>query len=353
MKFIYFILTTILFVSCNIDTNILTEIRDVDYLNKTADVIEGKNVLDVMGAKGLVVYDTLIMVTTNNPNGQLQVYSVNSYNHLGSFCQKGRAGNEIIDISTVTEQAFNRDGHIIQIVFDRPNTMHEIDITASIDKQNTIVSDSRECLPIRGNEVVILGTDYSNRFEFERNIYNENVLDKVPSRYTLYHNNKPKTLRFFRKPMYVEKPEEYELPYQGSLYKHPTKNIVVQSFASMNYLLYMDFDSKKYFAIHQEESLSFNDNFVSNMPMPLHFSDGAVSNDYIMFLYRQGDYTQKTTKGEWIPEVLIFDWDGKYINGFKLDRFIHYIEYDEKHKVLYGLNDLEQLYAYDLSGLLP
>ena len=152
-----------MFVSCNIDTNILTEIRDVDYLNKTADVIEGKNVLDVMGAKGLVVYDTLIMVTTNNPNGQLQVYSVNSYNHLGSFCQKGRAGNEIIDISTVTEQAFNRDGHIIQIVFDRPNTMHEIDITASIDKQNTIVSDSRECLPIRGNEVVILGTDYSNR----------------------------------------------------------------------------------------------------------------------------------------------------------------------------------------------
>ena len=54
-----------------------------------------------------------------------------------------------------------------------------------------------------------------------------------------------------------------------------------------------------------------------------------------------------------VPEVLIFFFFCKYINGFKLDRFVTNIEYDETKNVLYALDYKEQLYAYDLSGLLP
>ena len=72
-----------------------------------------------------------------------------------------------------------------------------------------------------------------------------------------------------------------------------------------------------------------------------------------MFLYRQGEYTQKTTAGDWYPELLVFDWNGNYITGFKMDRKISSIEYDEIHKVLYGINGDEELYAYDMGNFLP
>ena len=72
-----------------------------------------------------------------------------------------------------------------------------------------------------------------------------------------------------------------------------------------------------------------------------------------MFLYRQGDYTQKTTTGDWYPELLVFDWDGNYITGFKMDMRLRMIEYDEIHSVLYGLNNDEELYAYDMGTLMP
>lgn len=72
-----------------------------------------------------------------------------------------------------------------------------------------------------------------------------------------------------------------------------------------------------------------------------------------MFLYRHGKYTMTTTYGNFYPELLVFDWDGNYIGGFKMDRNLHFIEYDEIHNVLYGINIDEELYAYDMETLMP
>lgn len=154
--------------------------------------------------------------------------------------------------------------------------------------------------------------------------------------------------------MDIEPEVNKQIPYMGSLQKHPQRNLVVQSFQGMDYLLFMDFDADEYFAVHQQGSLTFNDTYVnSKSQMPPHFTDGAKSSKYLMFLYRQGEYTQKTTAGDWYPELLVFDWSGNYITGFKMDRVINMIEYDEIHKVLYGLNGDDELYAYDMEKVIP
>lgn len=73
-----------------------------------------------------------------------------------------------------------------------------------------------------------------------------------------------------------------------------------------------------------------------------------------MALYRNEDYTNKTIQDDYhLPEILIFDWDGNYITGFKMDRAINMIEYDEIHKILYGINGDEELYAYDMEKIMP
>ena len=353
-NYILFILGLLSTMSCNEDSNIQVDVHEVDFLNRTDDVIEGKLVKnELLGAKDIIVFDTLLMITTSNPEGQLQVFSLNTLEPLGAFCKKGRARNEMLNLSSITEQAYYRNGHLILALTDGPHPFKELDVTASLQSGNAEIISSQECLSGADGEFMILGNDYNYRYEYEKNIFGIEEVTGVPARYTVYKDGKERELKFFKNLMDTESPNK-TLPYIGSLYKHPQRNIVVQSFSNMDYLLFMDFDADKYFAIHQKGSLTFNDTYVhSKLQMPSHFTDGASSSKYLMFLYRQGDYTQKTTAGDWYPELLVFDWNGNYITGFKMDMRLRMIEYDEIHSVLYGLNNDEELYAYDMSKIMP
>lgn len=351
-------LSLLLTLSCynNDNSKTLIDDREVDFLNKTGDVMEGKLVRsDILGADNMVIFDTLFMVATNNPEGQLQVFSLNTLEHLGSFCKKGRARNEMLNAMAFTEQAYYKNGHLILAMFDPPRIFKEVDITASLQSGNTEIISSQEFTSMAGGgEFMLLDNDYNYRYEYERNIFELEEVTGIPTRYTVYKDGEKRELKFFGTLMDTESKNK-TLPYLGSLYKHPQKNIVVQSFQNMDYLLFMDFDAEKYFTIHQKGSVTFNDTYVhSNSQRPIHFSDGASSSKYLMILYRQGEYTQKTTEGEWYPELLVFDWDGNYITGFKMDREIYTIEYDEIHKILYGLNHVnEEFYAYDMATFQP
>ena len=47
----------IMLVSCKKNSVLSIKTYDVDYLNKTADVYEGKNVMEIMGADNIIVFD--------------------------------------------------------------------------------------------------------------------------------------------------------------------------------------------------------------------------------------------------------------------------------------------------------
>lgn len=344
-----------LLIACKRDPQIMTTVYDVDYVNHSDTFIYG-NLIDreFIGADNMVLFDTLLMVMSNNNDGQLNVYGINSMKHLGTFCQKGRAKNEYISANLICNQAYYKDGHVILVVADFPNKLKEVDVTASIQNGKTEVLDEKICMSMEDGEFVILDDDYANRYEFVKYIPIDRQKSKFQIKYYLYKNNKRKALSFFRSLM----DSEYKntiLPYLGKLYKHPYKNIVVQSFERMDYLLYMDFDSLKYYSIHQSGSPTFGDTFIKNNDprTALYFMDGASSPDYLMFMYRHGNYSLKECGEEPISELLVFDWDGHFIASFKLDRNLFAIEYDGLHKVLYGMDIYEKIYTYDLSLRLP
>lgn len=355
-----FVLLSLLTISCKKDPSIKTTVKEVDFLNNTQDkVLEGILVDSILGSSNIVIFDTLMMVQTSDPEGQIKVYSTRTLNLLGSFCKKGRARNEMNRLIVSTEQAYYKDGHVILVAVDVPNIFKEIDITASLNSGSTVVISTQECMSLNDGEFMILGNDYNTRYEFYRNVYENQTRNgenkRVPSRYYLYKEGKRKELKFFSSVMKSEVRTSFL--YIGNLYKHPSKNIVVQSFERLDYLLFMDFDSTKKFAVHNNGSLTFNDVFVrptiSRPDDLLHFTDGASSSDYLMFLYWQGDYTRKQNKDRSNPEILVFDWDGNYITGFKLGNYVRSIEYDELHKKLYGLDADERLFAFDLNNILP
>ena len=104
------------------------DVREVDYFNKTGDVIEGTFVREIMGGRGITVCDTLLFATTSNPEGMLEVYSTNNLQHkLASLCKRGRAENEMSYLSMA--QVYKNDDRYYMLIVDAYTRFCEIDLT--------------------------------------------------------------------------------------------------------------------------------------------------------------------------------------------------------------------------------
>ena len=100
-------------ISCGNKTDVLAlPSKEVDYLNKTGNVLNGKELdLEIIGAVDLVVCDSLLVVTTNNPNGLIQVLRLSDLQPLASFGTKGRTRNEFNwEPCNYTRQYYYRNG---------------------------------------------------------------------------------------------------------------------------------------------------------------------------------------------------------------------------------------------------
>lgn len=333
------------------NTDICTEVKEVDFLNKTDAIIKGVKVKQLIGANEIDIYDTLLITATNVPEGQLEVYNTKTMELLGSFCRKGRGRNEIVRLLGVT-QTFISEDHLIAMVFDEACNLYEVDITESIENGNTIIRNRYESSRIMGN-TYLLGEDFNYRVEYIENEELPGKKSKIPSLFKVYNGNREEELKFFKSRMRVDNEQHNYFPYECTVIKHPNKNIIVGKFIHMDYLLFLDFENNINYAVHQTGSISFNDTYSDEEPWALHFTSSAASSKYLMVLYRNGTYTHNTMDGNYhIQELIIFDWEGNYITGAKMDRFVNRICYDEIHNCLYALNYEEELYRYDLSEIL-
>lgn len=331
-------------------------VKEVDFVNKTGDVLNGVLVDEILGARVIMVYDTLLFVVTTDPQGLLQIFSTNNvHQKLGSFCKQGRAQNEMSRLSFC--QAYKKDDHIYLFVIDGGMRICELDITASLEKGATVVTRAKMRPAVELGLDVFIDNDIDYMLDFTDS-YSIQFGEKqktVPSRYLLFKDDKQQNLVFFKSPMNVDESGFVNFPYRGTILKHPSKNIVVNKFSYMDYLLFMDFDNNHNYAIHQQGSMTHEDIYYREDPWIQHFSACTTSEDFFLVYYRNGDYSHIQREGDdYYPELLLFDWEGNYIKGFKMDRNSDSMGFDENNKVLYTMNArTEQLYSYDLSPYLP
>lgn len=357
--FILFIIVELSFliVCCKTDPVIqVDDVREIDFLNNTGDVLEGQLVGEIMGARSIMAYDTLLFVATSDPNGLLQVFSLNNlHKKLGSLCKRGRAKNEMSQIAL--SQAYKKDDHIYLFMIDGGVRICEVDITASLEQGSTLVTRTKMRPMINLGADIFLNNDIDFDLDFieDYRVEEENK-QKVPtSKYTLFKNDKQKNLVFFKSAMEVNEQSLVVFPYRGTISKHPSKNLVVNKFSYMDYLLFMDFDNNHFFAVHQKGSITHADTYYREDPWIQHFSACTETEKYFLVFYRNGDYSHVQREGNiYYPELLVFDWNGNYLKGFKMDRNSDSMAYDEEHKILYTLRSrTEQIYSYDLSPYLP
>jgi hypothetical protein len=308
-----------------------------------------------LGANDLYVFDSLLLITGNNPAAQLKVYSTNSFSLLGSFCSAGRAKNEFNNPVNNGQQFYrNSKNEIIFPFIDNRFNVKEVNISQSLVKNSTVVDESVQCLDLLRGNFQILDNDINRTFE---NVYGARDKNDLYTASKYYIKSKDgeieKELNVFPEVLKFTGITTYIPYYIGAIYKHPEKNIIVQPLQYMNYLLYFDLDNEKYFAVHKKGSLSFDDDISSFANVKMCFGSASVTSEYIFVIYDLND----DRKDPEMTDLLVFDWNGNKLAELKLNAYVYRIAFDEIHSKLYGLgysegNTDEGLFSFDFNELM-
>ena len=355
-RLVYFVVV-LLFCSCN-KPFYNYETKEVDFINHIDSQIKGAN-LDIapLGLNNIIIFDSLLIIPTNNPTGQLKVYSLNTKKRIANLCKEGRAMNEFLQLSDITDQIYkNKEGHIILPLIDNLTSIKEVDVTESINKQQTIVVSKNNCRDMFLGSFVLLNNNPKHRFEITDAVRDKIRKDVcIPIEYNIISpDSNITTLNVFPKQMKAEEDvNDIINAYWSVIFKHPSRNLVIQPFNNMDYILFFDFDKGQYFAVHQIGATSFSDkapHFSRNSPHTSHFGDVAFfDNGFFILYYAGGKAIYDDDKK--CPDLLLFDLEGNYLHGFHMENFINRIEYDEHNKMLIGADvTKEKLYSFDFKN---
>ncbi len=333
---------------------------EIDYSTKNDTSLNGVIIpLSIIGSEEFVISDSLMMITTTNPLGQLRVINLKSYEEIVGLCPIGRASNEFNELSDVSTQVYkNNNGDLIMPLVDKYTVLKEVNITQSIKDRRTIVTNRMECPDITGGSFVVLNSDCEDIFYKIDPQFESDLKDLTNMKYYITTSNKhKKEIKVFPK-MVRYRADIFDVVnvYLSCFRKHPYKNIVIQPFCNMDYILFFDLDEGNYYAIHKKGTNTFNDiaPHVTG-PKNVFFGDIASTNDYFMIIYCGGEEVNNPEDiNRTCPDILFFDWNGKYLKSIHLNNIVHRIEYDSINNRLIGLNIPEEIfYSYDLNGLLP
>lgn len=339
--------------SCN-DHYLSLPVKEIRFKNLTDTLVHGYETdVQVMGAKSIVVCDTFLVVLTNDVQGYLKIYSTESLDYLGTFGAQGRAGNEFNKPSFL-ENPYMDGADVILPLLDNRILRKDVNISRSLKEGIAVINSSERIM----NSGIGNSFDLKNDKQFVCYSYKISAPESQPPTYCLKNGDQETEIMVFPKMVRAEEDHVGLLGYASHIYRHPYKDIFVEAFNLRDYLLYFDFEKDSHYAVHQKGALSFDDYYDENAfsegdEQVNYFWSGVCTDNFIMFLYGAGDYCIKSKdyKSSVTPqEVLVFDWSGNYLCGIKLDVRVQKITYDQKHKVLYGLNDSnESIYGFNLS----
>ena len=367
-SFLTFFLLLCSLVSCK--KHFAYEVKEIDFVNKSDTLIDGEPV-DISLPVGLLDFtmcDSLFLFLTDDVSAQLLVYSANDGRLLGRFCGKGRAKYEIIGPSMVSQMVFkDSDESILLPLVEQRSAIKMINITESLKRNRTVVQDVRECSSIY---YILLDNSINSTLEYfpaERDIINRDIVESPYFEVKRNGDEEGRRIKMYPKLMNLDNLSDALLFYHGAMFKHPSRNMVVQPFIFMDYILFMDIDNNRYFAVHQNGALSFDDHISATSTvgedyvlmhegreLPDHFGDTFCDESFLMLLYTAGDYcTNVEEGGKACPELIIFDWDGNFKRSIKLGKEVHGISYDSNSMTLYGVNMAEGImYRFDLSDVI-
>ena len=364
---LFIILTTyvLLFMSCKRNYNYLNgEIITVNIPEKT-DTLYGKTItLDGVYTGKIFAYDSLIIfMSKNTPIYQMSVYSLSSMKQIGSFCQYGNGPNESRFFTHYNQYKEDDTGLHLWMNMNNYLKLSCINISQSIIEQRSIFDSTKIDIVWRNHfDVPFLRTFVLNN---DTCIVKNQSMDKfsksidyIPGAYHLYSIKTKeiiKTYTLFNNPI-INKRTGNKRPLPKEVYLgstdaiKPDRSKIAMLMWHMGQFNILNIETGEITGYRLSETPDFNSLIYVN---PYDFVDYfdliSVDDDYIYASY----CGQKNTPNP-VPynRILIFNWDGNFINSFYTDNIVSHMTVDPVNKILYILDIEDVLHSYNLNSLL-
>ena len=371
-----FAVTLSLLLACKQKPSI--EVREIDFVNKAETTVHGVpvNAQMPLSVHGMIHCDSLNIVVAEDPKGYVHVYSDN-WQLLDVFSGKGRARNEFLTCPSMNRKQIFKgsDGHILLPLFDwRADVVKLMDITESLKEHRAIIADVREYGNEEENRIIdnVEKTETRLMSSFDALLLDDNLYHTLEITYADFYEilKKPVEYRIRHDSTFMEKPSiltdmeklmgpQYKVKYARTAYRHPKRNLIIESFQNLDYIAFLDLDNNRSFFIHQAGSLTFDDeiepySIIDGVVHPSRFCFANITvTDYFFIANYFGPSYDDTFKD---MELMFFDWDGNFIKSVKQDILTKYSVFDPKTKTLYGIrmpdDEEEQLISFDLSSVI-
>ena len=384
MKKFALLLVSVLFVlSCKDRSRFLVDVREVDFANKSDITLTGVPVkadwpIDV---NGICVCDSFLLVKSGEKTNLLYVYS-DELELKGRFCSMGRARNEFLSKPYWSSYQIlrNAQGDALLPFRDYQQGTKVVDLQKSLAAESAVIASQNGFTAVYTYEhesqipgriarlqtsvgYLFLDDDINYRLERYSPIILDDVVYEEPYYAVTRDSARIKEIRLFSK--YYRTDSDY---VGGEFFRHPSRNLVVQLFGGMDYIVFFDIDNNRNYAIHQSGSLTFDDELPEIVPEERanpdgttslysstidHFMKAAWAESFFMVTYYAGDYClSQPDQDTAAPELLFFDYDGNFLKSVKLDTHVSRMTYDERKHILYTMDfGTETIYRYDLSEL--
>jgi len=304
--------------------------------------------MDVIGLYDLAIYDTIMVVSSNDKNGYLDFLSLPAMNHFGKYLKGGRGPNEMLSMPSINSAVPIYDGDNLKIaVFEGSKSSYYM-----IDLSETIRNSELDMVLIADSLPRILTCCvYVDDTTFICNHAQLPGINQI--RYVLRDGNVD-TPANFEKLNSAFMPVSLGFTVLSSNLKYNKQNgMIVESPIFLNNINLYSIDGEFSKSICLDEQVDDIDGFatISLNDIRQVFADSRIYIDYFGVLYVNNINMGFGRENK--PSVMFFNWKGKPLMELELDQYATSFDIDFVNKVLYTLdNQTEGMYIYNIKDVL-
>jgi hypothetical protein len=304
---------------------------------------------DIIGMLNFRIFDSIIIFSTKYYGGFWAIASLPDHQLLGKYFNQGQGPYEFTGSPSISGRTsfFKKNNELFAAIYDYyKGKIYKMNISKSIRDQQLSINTLFDSTPGFLSGVVFI--DSLTILCRKRNETETHI-----KRFLLNDGIIPSHLEKLNQ-AHVRQGEDFNILAAGMVYC-PDKKLVVEMPLNLNYINIYALDGSSQQTICVGDELDDIEKIQNTDRLDRIYKFGSLRlfPDFWGVLHLNESLRAYTTIREQLPEILLFDWEGKPLAQLKLNRFVSTFDIDFAHGFLYTLDDrTEKFYKYDIRDVL-
>lgn len=307
-----------------------------------------KQVIDVIGVRNFLIYDSIMIMSTINKDSLWVIASMPDFQIKGSMLKIGQGPNELtvppsVAYNTKITEVNNK---LFAYIYEPyKGELLKLDIISGIGTTNMDISLLVDSLPKSLFNFVVIN-DSTYLCKEARNNHTQQI------RYVYNNKNKSKQFPVLERLNNITINRDEDINILSTITKHnSTNDIIIEMPIGLNYINMYSLDNSYAKTICIGKTLNDIEKIQSNnrWDRMYTFADLRLFEDFWGVLFINETEKDYQIKRKNFPKILLFDWEGSPLAEIKLNQLATSFDIDVHAGMLYSFDvETELFFKYDI-----